>query len=119
MPIASDPSALENAVKLIPLAFLFVFFLCRALRRPKRRKFRASYGSLGNALQTLQAIARPQVEYSIEEALKEKTDEDDEGGPDDPVAYYRRKMKEVDGRGGDRSRTGPEDSRTEPVADRQ
>jgi hypothetical protein len=59
----------------------------------------ASYSALGIVLPTLHAIAQPQIEYSIEEALKEKTDEDDEGGPDDPVAYYRRKMKEVDDQG--------------------
>jgi hypothetical protein len=100
MSMGSDPSAVvEISIKLIPAAFLVVFFLGRALGRPKRRKFRPSYGSLGNALQTLKAIAHPQAEYSIEEKLKEEADEDDEGGPKDPRAYYRRKMKEIDRQG--------------------
>jgi hypothetical protein len=108
MSTGSDPSAVVgNSIRLIPVAFLFIFLLCRARRRPKRRKFRPSYGSLGNALQTLQFIAQPQIEHSIKEVLREKTDEDDEGGPDDPVAYYRRKMKEVDARLRDGSLTDP------------
>jgi hypothetical protein len=112
MSMSSDPSAVvENSIKLIPVAFLFIFLLCRALRRPKRRRFRASYSSLGNALQTLQFIVRPQIEYSIKEALKEEKDEDDEGGPDDPVAYYRRKMKEVDARLGDGGTTDRRDTK--------
>src|SRR6266851_231673 len=109
MPIWHDPFAvLETSAKIIPIAFLFVFFLWRLRRRLKRRRFRASYGSLGNALQQIQALAVPQIEYSLKEQRREKTDDDDEGGPDDPMAYYRRKMKEVDGRGGERDPTGSE-----------
>ena len=109
MPIWNDPfSALGTLAKIIPIAFLFVFFLWRLRRRPKRRRFRASYGSLGNALQQIQALAVPQIEYSLEEQRREKTDENDEGGPDDPMAYYRRKMKEVDDRSGECDPTDPE-----------
>ncbi len=109
MPILNGPfAALETLAKIVPTAFLFVFFLLRLLRRPKRRRFRSSYGSLGNALQQIQALAVPQIEYSLEEQRREKTDEDDEGGPDDPMAYYRRKMKEVDDRGSECAPTGPE-----------
>jgi hypothetical protein len=98
-----DPFAvLETCAKLAPIGLLFVFLLCRFRGRPYRRRFRPSYGSLGNALQAIQSIAQPQVEYTLEEKLKQQTDEDDEGGPDDPVAYYRRKMKEVDNCGKDR-----------------
>ena len=105
MPVANDPFAgFETAAKIIPIAFLGVFLLCRLWPRRKRRRFRPSYGSLGNALQVLQTITRPQIECALEEKLKDKADEGDEAGPDDPVAYYRRKMKEVDGRGGSQGR---------------
>ena len=97
MPVGNDPfAAWDTIAKILPIAFLGVFLLCRLWPWRKRRRFRPSYGSLGNALQVLQTIARSQVEYELEEKLKEKADEDDEAGPDDPVAYYRRKMKEVD-----------------------
>jgi hypothetical protein len=75
---------------------LGVFFLRRFRWWLARRGFRPSYISLGNAFQQIQAKAIPQVEYSLEEQSKEKTDEDDEGGPDDPTEYYRRKMRQVD-----------------------
>jgi hypothetical protein len=109
MPIWNGPfSVLETLAKIIPIAFLFVFFLWQLRRRPKRRRFRASFGSLGNALQQIQALAVPQIEYSLEEQRREKTDEDDEGGPDDPMAYYRRKMKEVDDCGGECDPSDPQ-----------
>jgi hypothetical protein len=108
MPIWNDPfTALETLAKTIPNAFLCIFLLCRRRWRPKRRRFRASYGSLGNALQQIQALAVPQIEYSLKEQRREKTDDHDEGGPDDPRAYYRRKMTEVDDRGSECDPTGP------------
>jgi hypothetical protein len=61
----------------------------------RRRKYEAS---LGNALQQLQAIAIPSIQYQIEEKLKERKEEDDQGGPDDPGAYYRRLRDRIDQR---------------------
>lgn len=62
----------------------------------KRRRGYWSASSLGNALQQLQAIARPSIQYEIEEKLKEKKTEDDQGGPDDPGRYYRRLREGID-----------------------
>lgn len=62
----------------------------------RRRRVFAAPSSLGNALQQLQAIARPSIQYEIEEKLKEKKEEDDQGGPDDPATYYRRLRERID-----------------------
>src|ERR1700685_2184018 len=73
-----------------------VFFYRRWRWRHRKRMGRARLGfypsgaSLGNALQQLQAIAQPRVEYVLEEKLDEEADEDDAGGPDDPTRHLHR-----------------------------
>jgi len=62
----------------------------------KRRRIYWAGSSVGNALQQLQATARPSIEYQIEEKLKEMADDDDQGGPDDPGSYYRRLRTKID-----------------------
>jgi hypothetical protein len=47
-------------------------------------------------LQQLQAIARPSIQYEIEEKLREREEDDDQGGPDDPGTYYRRLRERID-----------------------
>lgn len=69
-------------------------------RRPKRLGrsrlgFYPSTASLGNALHQLHAMAEPQVAYVIEEKLDEEADEDDEGGPDDPVRHLHRQAAKI------------------------
>jgi thiamine biosynthesis protein ThiS len=49
-------------------------------------------------MQQLQALAKSPIEHQLEEQRQEKLDEDDEGGSDDPVRYYRRLRKKVDER---------------------
>ena len=49
--------------------------------------FYPSGGSMGNALQTLQAILEPQVQHVIEERLEEPAEDDDEAGPKDPTEH--------------------------------
>lgn len=77
------------------------FFYQRWRWRRRRKMGRSSLGfypsasSLGNALHQLQAIAEPQVAYVIEEKLDEETDEDDEGGPDDPVRHLHRQAARI------------------------
>ncbi len=73
-----------------------VFFYQRWRWRQRKRLGRSRLGfypstaSLGNALHQLQVLAEPQVAYVIEEKLDEEADEDDEGGPDDPVRHLHR-----------------------------
>ena len=57
--------------------------------------FYPSTVSLGNALHQLHAMAEPQVAYVIEEKLDEEADEDDEGGPDDPVRHLHRQAARI------------------------
>jgi hypothetical protein len=95
MPIPSDPFSVAASSPFVIL-ILCVFFLLRLRWWLTRRGFRPSDRSLGNAFQEIQAKAIPQIEYALEEQRKEKTAEDDEGGPADPGRYYRRKMNQVD-----------------------
>jgi len=101
MPIEND--ALSSAVMSLfgfVLVVLLVFYARRYLWKRRRRGFLPSYGSLGNAFQQSQAIAKPQIEHSLEQQQKEKTSEDDAGEPDDPAGQYRRRMTAVDEGGG-------------------
>lgn len=78
-----------------------VFFYQRWRWRRRKRMggshlgFYPSGASLGNALQQLQAIAQPQVEYVLEEKLDEEADEDDAGGPDDPTRHLHRQAARI------------------------
>ena len=69
---------------------LGLFALVYRLQRRRGRSRVGWYpgaGSLGNALQGLQAFTQPRVEHSIVQMMDEDVEEDDEGGPDDPVAH--------------------------------
>jgi hypothetical protein len=66
------------------LAFALVFY-CLRFRSQRKKGFRPSYSNLGNALQQLQRIAQPRVEYVLQEKLKDEAVEDDQGGPKDPT----------------------------------
>ena len=78
-----------------------VFFYQRWRWRQQKRSGRSRLGfypstaSLGNALHQLHAMAEPQVAYVIEEKLDEEADEDDEGGPDDPVRHLHRQAARI------------------------
>jgi hypothetical protein len=93
-----DPfSAFEQAIRtgLCVGAVVVVCYVFARRKWARKRGFRGSCSHVGLALQQLQAIACPQVEYAIEEPSQEKQDED-EGGPDDPTQYYRRLGERID-----------------------
>jgi hypothetical protein len=80
---------------------LFVFFLRRLLWWMDQRGWifysgdPPTYGSLGNAFQQLQSLGEPQVKYFLEEKQEEKSEQDDECGPDDPTRHLRRQLKQA------------------------
>jgi hypothetical protein len=88
------------------LGLLLILWGCavlvqRALWRWRKKKgngtlgFYPSGASIGNALQTLQAIAQPRTQHVIEEKLEEPADEDDEAGPKDPRAHLLRQARRI------------------------
>ena len=54
-----------------------------------------SSADMGNAFQVLQVLVQPRVQYVIEEKLDEEADEDDSGGPDDPIRHLRRQAAKI------------------------
>ena len=96
------------------LVVVICIVLYAAIARILSGKRRRNYGaSLGNALQQLQAIARPSIQYQIEEKLKERKEEDDQGGRDDPSAYYQRLRERIDHQVRNGARIG-DDGEAEP-----
>jgi hypothetical protein len=86
---------------LIFLALLARFYVQRMrwnrkTRRQKRTRGRYRGGaSLGNALHSLQVLAQPQAQHSIEEMLQESMDEDEESAPKDPTAHLMRQVMRI------------------------
>jgi hypothetical protein len=83
-------------------AFVTVaFFFQRYRWRRRKRKGKSNWGfypssaSMGNALQELSVIAQPQVEHVLEEKSNEDTEDDSEGGPEDPVAHLHRQAEKI------------------------
>ena len=75
--------------------FALIFTWQRLRRRVTGRGFRPSGAALGNALHQLQRIAEPQMRYVIEEKLDEEKQEEDSGGPDDPVRHLHRQAGRI------------------------
>ncbi|HMF53847.1 MAG TPA: hypothetical protein VK593_05825 [Edaphobacter sp.] len=50
---------------------------------------------MGNALQQLQVIAEPQTKHVVVEMQEEETDDEDAGGPDDPVRHLHRQAAKI------------------------
>ena len=77
------------------------FFFQRYKWRQRKRKGKSNWGfypsssSLGNALQELSVMAQPQVEHVLEEKLNEDTEDDSEGGPENPVAHLHRQAAKI------------------------
>jgi hypothetical protein len=77
------------------------FLLQRHRWRRRKRLGRQTLGfypgatSLGNALHQLQTLAEPQVQHVIAEKLNEASEDDDEGGPVDPVAHLQRQARRM------------------------
>jgi len=78
-----------------------IVFVQRTVWRWRKKTGKSRLGffptgaSMGNALQVLQAIAEPQIQYVIEERLEEPTDEGDEAGPKDPTAHLMRQARRI------------------------
>ena len=99
MSAANDPfAALQDAAQVFVAiaAILIVCFVLIYRRRAQKRGGYASFSNVGAALQELQKIARPSIEYQLEEQCKMDVEDDDEGGPDDPGQYYRRLREKID-----------------------
>ena len=50
---------------------------------------------LGNALHHLQTIAQPQMQHVMEEKLEEDLEDEEAGGPDDPVRHLHRQAAKI------------------------
>jgi hypothetical protein len=81
------------------IAFLFFFQRIRWRRRRRLGKkhlgFYPSTAVLALALQSLQRLPQPDVQSTLLEKLEEAVDEDDEAGPDDPTADFKRQLKRI------------------------
>jgi hypothetical protein len=95
-------SLLANAAPFLAIPALFVIFYLRRIGwrlkkrfRSKRLGFRPSYASLGNALQTLEVLTRPDVDYVLEQKYDEDADEDDEGDSSDPAENLNRQLRRI------------------------
>jgi len=86
--------------------FLCLFFYQRFRYRRNKRRGKSRWGfypstaAVGNALQELQTMAQPQMQYVLEEKLDDPAEDDDEAGPDDPTAHLRKQAERI--RRGDR-----------------
>ena len=91
-------------------AFIVAFSLKRAILRWRNRhrkqgrncsmsksqtRFIASTFTLGFALQHLQALTHPNVEYVIEQQYDEAADEDDQGEPENTKTQLHRQLKRI------------------------
>lgn len=86
---------------------LFVFSCCivfcvrRFLWRRRKRQgkrnlgFCPTYTSAGNALQALQVMAQPRVEYVLAEKFDDEADDDAEGEPDAPERHIHRQLIQI------------------------
>jgi hypothetical protein len=81
--------------------FTVVFLLQRFQYRRKKaanphyRGFYPTAAALALSLLSLQTIAQPDLNHSIEQRLTEAEDEDDNGDPDDPFAQLNRQFKQI------------------------
>jgi hypothetical protein len=86
---------------LIVFSCCIVFFLRRFLWRWRKRRgkrnpgFYPTYASAGNAIQALQAMAQPTVEYVLEEKLEDQAEDDDNGEPDTPEKLLHRQLRQI------------------------
>jgi hypothetical protein len=83
------------------VVLLGIYFWRRAQWRRRRRTGRKNLGfypsasSLGNAMQNLQALTRPTIEYVLEEKYDEDAEDDGDGGPEDPTDHLKRQLKRI------------------------
>jgi hypothetical protein len=75
--------------------FALVFMFQRIRWRITGRGYRPRGVALGNALHQLQAIAEPRMQYVIEEKQSEDAEDEDAGGPDDPLRHLHRQAAKI------------------------
>ncbi|MDE1176809.1 MAG: hypothetical protein PW789_09395 [Edaphobacter sp.] len=75
--------------------FAIVFITQRIRWRISGRGFRPRGAMLGNALHQLQTIAEPRMQYVIEEKLDEDSEDEESGGPDDPIRHLHRQARKI------------------------
>jgi hypothetical protein len=81
--------------------FFLIFYRKRASARRKKRKGRSNSGfspstfTLGIALQHLQALTHPSIQYVLEQKYDEEADQDEQGDPDHPKAQLHRQLKRI------------------------
>jgi hypothetical protein len=57
--------------------------------------FFPTVAALGNALHALQEFTQPQVRYVIREQMDEAAEDDEDGGPEDPVAHLLLQARKI------------------------
>ena len=96
----SIDTVLTAAPSVLLLCLSIVIFIRRLRWRRKRLRgenigLRPGFGHLGNALQVLQQMPRPSVEYVLEEKLKEDAEDEDSGEPDDVEKTLNRQLRQI------------------------
>ncbi|WP_446745162.1 hypothetical protein [Silvibacterium acidisoli] len=61
----------------------------------KRWGFYPSTTALGNAFQTLQLFAQPEVRYVLQEKETDDVEKDDEDDPEHPERYLNRQLRRI------------------------
>ena len=81
------------------IAAIFVIQRVRHRSRKHRGKKRWGYypsaATIGNALQILEVFTRPSVKHVIEEKFDDSAQDDESGGPDDPIAHLHHQARMI------------------------
>jgi hypothetical protein len=92
---------LQGAFLAFWLLVALIIVVQRARHKYRERRGKRHLGvypsaaALSLALLSLQTLAQPDLNHSLEQRQIEKTDEDDEGDPDDPAAQLARQLKRI------------------------
>jgi hypothetical protein len=81
------------------IALVFALQRARYKHRKRRGKkhlgFYPSAAALSLALISLQTLAQPDLNHSLEQRQTEAAEQDDEGDPNDPAAHLARQLKRI------------------------
>jgi hypothetical protein len=85
-----------NALVILALCLVFVIRRLLWSRRQNKRGFFPTYTSAGNALQSLQIMVQPKVDYVLAEKLEDEADDDEESDDNDKVAKpFKRQLRQI------------------------
>ena len=80
----------------VGLALFAVAFQWKRRRwKHGRVGFFPTVAALGSALHALQEFTQPQVRYVIREEMDESAEDDEDGGPEDPVAHLLMQARKI------------------------